>query len=515
MSIHDGISRRSWHIVLIGLLVFGLALRLYGVLALKQGYSHDESVSYLCAAATEAAYQEDINGLLDKTISAGTIQAYYARPAHLDLGKVANDLALWDIHPPLYFWALHSVHVVVGTGLVGGALLNVFAGVLILGLLFTIAKHALGNATPALITAVIWYLSPAVVQIDLEARQYQFLALFAMASFLIGERLSDGRRSPGLLLLFTVVNAAGMLSHYYFSFLLVPGVCIMLMRHGFRATTLLYVGSLLVSLGLFVLAFPSIFGFVDVFLQREPDPDDADRSLFDRIRTILYASLAFFTYGHWSRYAYLVVVFLGVAIGTFRIWQERSALRTWFRTPLGQTALFLIWAVTFTVLFYIIGISPAQAAGEQYFSYIWPPLAIVLVYLVRKVVPTRFLGWTAALHIVLLAMAFSASITNSAYVARALPSDWYTALGGSDLMITDERKRSGLPRICRDLPADLPLFILNEERPDLTGMSNVTLLHLELKGGDNAEPIQQWLRTEGFRHEIAQHGRYQLHSFFR
>jgi len=515
MSILSGISRRSWHIVLVGLLVFGLALRLHGVLILKQGYSHDESVSYLCASATEAAYQEDINGLLDRPITAGTIQGYYGRPAHLELGKVAKDLAHWDIHPPLYFWALHCVHVILGAGLVGGALLNVLAGLLILILLFAIAKRALGSTTAALVTTVVWYLSPAVVQIDLEARQYQFLALFAMASFLIGDRLSDGRRAPGLLVLFTLVNASGMLSHYYFSFLLVPGVCIMLLRQGIRAPTLLYVGSLLLSLCLFILAFPSIFDFVDVFLQREPDPDAAERSFLDRIRTFVYASLAFFTYGHWSRYIYLLVVSLVLFIGAVRIRPDRAALRTLLWTPLGQITIFLVWAVAFTVLFYMVGISPAQAAGEQYFSYIWPPLAIVLVYLVRKVLPTRSLGRVASLHIVLLAMAFSASIRNSAYVQRVLPSNWYAALSDSDLMITDERKRSGLPRICRDLRADLPLFILNEQRPDLSGISKVAFLHLELKGRNTIAPLLQWMDDQGFRHEMAQHGHYQLHSYSR
>lgn len=510
-----GISPRLVQAVLIGLLALGVFVRLYGVLVLKQGFSHDESVSYLCASATEGAYQTGIKELLDTTITVGTIQDFYARPAHLGTGVVAYDLAHWDIHPPLYFWALHAVHVLAGTGLVGGALLNVAAGVLILLLLVALAERVLGGRTAALVVGVIWYLSPAVVQIDLEARQYQFLGLFALASFMIGERLSDGRRSFGPLLAFVAVNTAGMLTHYYFTFLLLPGALTMLMRHRLRSPTLLYFGSFFVSLGLFLLLFPSIFDFVDVFLHREPDPDADDLTATDRLKAVLYASLAFFTYGHWSRYAYLLVSGVFLVFCLLRAWKHAGHFGPWLRTPIGQVTAYLFWACGFTVLLYLMGISPAQAVGEQYFAYIWPALAIVLVYAARKVLPVNLTVVIAAAHITLLAMAFGASVRNSEYVQNALPMSWYDEMAKADLMITDERKRSGLPRICRHLPTGLPLFIIDDQTPLTDGATNIVFLHLDLKKGKAPIMLLDKMRERGYSQKMNEHGHYQLYRFQR
>lgn len=515
MRVLTAISPRPLQAVLIGLLAIGLVLRLYGVLVLKQGFSHDESVSYLCASAMEGAYQTSIKDLLDTTITAGTIQDFYARPSCLEPAIVAYDLAHWDIHPPLYFWALHGVHVVTGTGLVGGALLNVMAGLLILILLVVLAGRVLGSTTAALAVAVIWYLSPAVVQIDLEARQYQFLGLFALASFAIGQLLSDGRRSFGLLLAFVAVNTAGMLTHYYFSFLLLPGALILLMRHGLRAPTLLYFGSFIASLCLFLLAFPSIFDFVDVFLHRDPDPDAVDLTAVDRLKAILYASMAFFTYGHWSRYAYLIVLIIFLGLCAFRARKVYGRIRPWLGSPIGQVLVHLLWAGAFTVLLYLAGISPAQAVGEQYFAYIWPALAIVLVYLARKVLPVNLLVVTAAAHITLLAMAFGTSVRNSEYVQNALPMAWYEEMANADLVIIDERKRSGLPRICRHLPAGLPLFIMDKSTPAMDGKERIVFLHLDLKKGQDPTAFLEQMQERGYSQEMHQHDHYQLYRFQR
>ena len=515
MRVPVGISPRLLHAVLIGLLAFGLVLRLYGVLVLKQGFSHDESVSYLCASAMEGAYQTGIKDLLDTTITVGTIQDFYARPSRLEPGMVAYDLAHWDIHPPLYFWALHGVHVIMGAGLVGGALLNVVAGLLILMLLIGLAKRVFGSTTAALAVAVIWYLSPAVVQIDLEARQYQFLGLFALASFAIGARLSDGRRSFWLLLAFVAVNTAGMLTHYYFSFLLLPGALIMLMRHGLRAPTLLYFGSFIASGGLFLLAFPALFDFVDVFLHREPDPDAVDLTTVDRLKAILYASLAFFTYGHWSRYAYLIVLIAFLGLCAFRSRKDHGRIRPWLVSPIGQVLVHLLWAGAFTVLLYLAGISPSQAVGEQYFAYIWPALAIVLVYLARRVLSVNLLVVIAASHITLLTVAFVTSVRNSEYVQNALPMAWYEVMANADLVITDERKRSGLPRICRHLPAGLPLFITDKGTPAMEDKERIVFLHLDLKKDKAPIAFLEQMQERGYSQAMDQHDHYQLYRFQR
>jgi uncharacterized membrane protein len=507
---------RIWRIALIALILWGVGVRLHAVLELKQGLSHDESVSYLCAAATEGAYQERIDGMVDTVLHVQEFQAFYARPDHMMLRTVAKDLALWDIHPPLYFWVLHATHLTIGAGIIGGALLNVAAGLVLLVLLFLLARRALGNMTLALAACALWYLSPAVVLIDLEARHYQFLAVLAMASFMLAERMTDGSHSLGRWSLFTLVNALGLLTHYYFAFLLVPGALFMLVRYRASAPTVRYVGSLVLSFILFLIWFPEIFDFIGTYAARIADPEETT-GFVDRSKTLIYASLAFFTEEHRARYIYLGVLALaGASTVALSLWKGIRPLPNWNGTA-GYFAITLIWAAGFTTAFYLLGISPAQAAGEQYFAYFWPLLAVLIVHVASQVVPAPIRGWLFAAHMAQLSFAFSSSVHGSAYLQNVLPGSWYQQMVGSDLVIMDDHKRSNLPRIVHHLPADLPLFVSKKGSPDLTGMDEVTLLHLALDTRPLSSDLMDRIAAQGFLRvgTIEKHDHFELHHFRR
>lgn len=507
---------RMARVVLIGLLAWGFGMRLHGVLVLKKGLSHDESVSYLCAAATEGAYQENIDGMVDRRWVAGDIQAYYTRPSHMMLGTVSHDLAHYDIHPPLYFWALHAVHVLFGAGISGGALLNVFAGVGVGALMLMVARRLWGNSPAVWVALALWYLSPAVVQIDLEARHYQFMALFAMASYLLSDRLLNGTVRPWHRVLFTLVNAAGMLTHYYFTFLLLPGALFMLFRNGFRAPTLRYALSLLASVALFLALFPEIFDFIDVYKNKVKDPADAV-SFLDRVRTFFYAALAFFANGHLLRYVYLLVC---TAFGTAGLWilfRRGSFQRIPWDRPIMFYTMTMLWAGAFTLALYLMGVSPPHAVGEQYLAYFWPLLAVVIVDLAMRVIPRRGQGWILMAHMAQLCIAFPASIAGSEYVQNVLPEAWYARMAGSDLLITDDRKRSGLPRIMHHLPADLPFVILSKVEPKVDDATTITFLHLDVKGRPSVDPFLTRMKEQGFTEQTASETQdhYELYTFRR
>lgn len=500
---------------LIAALLWGVGLRFYAISEWKQGLSHDESVSYLCAAATEAEYQERIESFTDSSITVSSIQEFYARPQQIELGVVAKDLVNYDIHPPLYFWALHIQHVLVGSGISGGLWLNFGAGLIMLLLTYLVARRALGTVDLALVACAIWFLSPAVVQIDLEARQYQFMALCAMASYLLVIRSGPRGMSTGELALFTLVNAFGLLSHYYYSFVLVPGVVIVFMRHGLKWPLYRHLGSLVLSFGLFVIMFPEFLDFVVAYAHRPKDPSAA-QSVAHRTRTIAYAALAFFAQANAMRYLFLLLVGAGISALAFGKIKRRITAPFPPSTAIGEVALILGWCAFFTVGLYLLGVSPPHAAGEQYFAYFWPLVAIVLVHVAGLLLPARSRPWILIAYMLQLGYAFTTSVSGSEYLQRVLPAAWYDQMGTSELLIADDWKRSFLPRAMRDLPAETPLYLMGQGAPATEDLAHVTFLHLAIDGRPPATALTERLIDQGFVHgEVSTHRHYELHTYTR
>lgn len=501
--------------LLIAALLYGVGLRFYAIGHWKQGLSHDESVSYLCASATEGAYQSRMTGLMDIPITVGEIQAFYARPEGIHLATVSSDLAEYDIHPPLYFWGLHMHHALVGSGITGGMWLNFAAGLLILIFTYALAKRCLCSTNLALAACAILYLSPAVAQIDLEARQYQFMALCAMASYLLTQRRLLGISDLGELVLFTLVNAFGLLSHYYYAFVLVPGLFLIWRQHRWSVPTWTYVASLLGSLLLFLLFFPEFLDFVASYAARPKEAKEA-ASLIDRIKTILYASLAFFAEAHGLRYAFLGLGALALAVLAVKLKKVREFISSLFESPMLQVVVTLIWCAGFTALLYLVGISPAHAVGEQYFAYFWPLLAIMLVHLAGRVFTTRYRAWILTVYMLQLGYSFTTSVSGSEYLQPVLPEIWNARAGGSDLIVVDDVKRSFLPRAMRDLPEATPLFLMNKEHPALDGRSSVSFIHLAIEGRPAAAEFTTWMADQGFSHGVVlEHEHHELHTYTR
>ncbi|HMN04893.1 MAG TPA: glycosyltransferase family 39 protein [Flavobacteriales bacterium] len=477
-------------------LLWGVVLRFHAIQAWKVHLSHDESISYLCAATTEGLYQETIQEYTDSLITVGSIQAFYTPPAQLQYRTVAADLAGYDIHPPLFFWALHTGMVYTGFSPKLGPWINAITGLLLLLLTFLLAREALGSTGRALVACAIWYLSPSVVQIDLEARQYQFIALWAMASYLlswrIAERGTNGLRVAG----FTVVNALGMLSHYYFVFVLVPGLWLMWRRHGFKSPLWIYLGSLLASVVLFLAAFPEFFSFLSAFPGR-PKPAVPYPGLKDNLVTVWLYSLDFFGGTHALRHLYRLVAVLAMAWIGWALLSKRLPVRMEHRSLAGFLRVALVWCAGFTVLLYFVHISPPGAVGEQYFSYFWPLLAITLVPLAEKLIPRRAWAPVLVLYVAQLAWSFTVSVRDSEFLQPALPASWYAEMGQGDLVVTDGWARGYLPKVMMHLPAETPLFLMRKERPDVAVCNKALYLHPAISPHDPGG-FATWMSQQGF-----------------
>ncbi|MGV3638198.1 MAG: hypothetical protein ACO1NQ_11215, partial [Flavobacteriales bacterium] len=85
-----------------------------------------------------------------------------------------------------------------------------------------------------------------------------------------------------------------------------------------------------------------------------------------------------------------------------------------------------------------------------------------------------------------------------------------------DLLFTDEAKRTAIPRIARQLPADLPLFMRKKSWPDPAGVQRIAFLHLDI-AGLSATPVIERLKADGFVQSgpVQVYDRYELRTFTR
>lgn len=499
---------------LIGLLILGAAYRFHAVGTWKQGLSNDESVSYMCAAATAGIWETRISDMVNTPITIGDLQRFYDRPEGFAFRTVSMDMALYDVHPPLYFWVLHFIHVLWGTGPGTGAYVNIVLGLGVLLLVFRVAKGVLPGPIAPLAATVVWYLSPAVVQIDLEARPYQLLTLLALASYLLGSRVVNGQATRATWAGLTLVNTLGLLTHLYFPFILLPGLALVVARYGMRRPSLYFLGSLLVSLAGMVILYPEFLTFLSTYGDRPRDVPEPVYHLY-RLKGLLYTTMQFFTEEHAMRYLWLALCLLAVGILGRRYCS--SCNRTLYTATIRHPfVLYFGWWAFFTVALFLIGISPAQAVGEQYFAYLWPFVAIGGTRVAGTMADQRIRRSLLGAYLLQLLFAFHSGVRNSPYLVPALPVEWNARIADNDMLITDEAKRTALPRISRSLPASLPLYIMGRKHPDLDGLDRVIFLHLAIKSRPT-EPFVAWLATQGFLPEgdVLRSDRYELRSFAR
>lgn len=483
---------------LIAALAYGVGVRFLALTQWKQGFSYDESLSYLVAAATEGRYEREIPALTDTVITAGVIQAFYKRPTEFQFSLVAHDLVHYDGHPPLYYWVLHAQYFLFGNGFTGGLWLNVIAGLLALLLLYALARDALGSTTAALATCVIWYLSPAVVQADLEARQYEFWALLALASYLLSWRIADRGVTTGRLALFMVVNALGFLTHYFYGFILLPGLWLIWRRYRFTASAWRYVGSLVLSVLLFLLAFPQFLEFLGVLSQRM-ESITTPPTFLDGAKTLLYSTLGFFAAESLLRYAYILIALAAGTLLVLRMTKHKHTEQAAWPSAIQFVWVALAWCVAFTLLFYFARVTPTSFVGQRYFAYLWPLLAIAVVHAARLLLPERVAPWVLAGYVGVLGFSFTAATKQPTYIPRMVPPAWRPVMDAGDLLVVDDKGRGFLPRTVRGVRPDMPLYLMQGSRPDVEGLHRVTAIHRLRGKGAAADRFAEWMEGQGFR----------------
>lgn len=149
------------------------------------------------------------------------------------LNAVFN-MAVQDVHPPLYQILLWFVHKIFGFGEYIGRVFSVVSGIAIIPSMYLLGQH-LFNERVGLLAALLTAVNFILVAKAQEARSYSLLVLLVIWSFLTLFRMID-KRSVGSIVAYAVV-AAMLVNTHYFGFLPVMAQFILLLffftRSGF------------------------------------------------------------------------------------------------------------------------------------------------------------------------------------------------------------------------------------------------------------------------------------------
>jgi hypothetical protein len=104
-------------------ILYALFIILGILLLLSQAYSintisHDDAISYLAATGHQGLYQTSKPAA--QWIPARAWQSFWTPDRFWCFRNISTELAMNDIHPPLYFWCLHIVTSFLGVELTTG-----------------------------------------------------------------------------------------------------------------------------------------------------------------------------------------------------------------------------------------------------------------------------------------------------------------------------------------------------------------------------------------------------------
>jgi len=228
--------------VLLAALGAGAGLRVYAQHE-NPNVQYDEAWSYASAAGRLHEFVAGMDGgLTGRWVPAADWQRLWRSDGLGDIGRIAPDLATYDVHPPLYFGLLHGWLVLSGNDVWSGRALNlIFATLTILGI-YGLARAVGFRPIEGALAALVWAVSPAVVGISSIARQYDLVALTAVLLVwgLVRVTAADGVRGEAKpraarrwldVAWLAAATAAALLTHYQAALLVAGAAVYVLVAH--------------------------------------------------------------------------------------------------------------------------------------------------------------------------------------------------------------------------------------------------------------------------------------------
>jgi hypothetical protein len=368
--------------VLLALIVLGFGIR-WALSAEKQVLEYDDAISLLGATGHEGEYAEIAYAgsyPLEHWTAAAEWQRMIAPEPGRGLAVVARDLALYDIHPPLYFWLLSLWVRMAGNSLAALHMFNLLLDAVIGTSLYFLGRRAWGSPLAGLLLAAVWALNPVALKTTPWIRQYILLGLAALGlAFLLYHFLTSPphpgwkRRLSALLL----IAAAGLMTHYYFALLIVVGVVLawLLLRDRPGARRLGY--GLVFSLGvagiLLLLLNPGLRTSVGTYAVHKLEPLAQPELIVPRLTAILKTNLLLFSPALLG--LFLAWLGWGPSKGSAGLRRVLATLRLPSLSG-WMLAFVLLSAATIAALF-LTGIGPRHTMSSRYLGYLAPLVAFI------------------------------------------------------------------------------------------------------------------------------------------
>jgi hypothetical protein len=393
--------RRAAMIFCILAIGVGIWLRIWGA-AKKSALSHDEGITYLCITGHEGEYHQTIPGSYPFGVWPGrppfgvwAKASDWTRFIKLErrfcFRQIGDDLARFDLHPPLYFWLLHLWALAWGLHFWTGPSLNILLALATLATIFGFGRYVLSDSAEAAAGGALWILSPGVASITLQARQYELLTLLTVLLVWQVVRVSDPTRrfTVGDGVLLALLSAAGMLTHYHFALALLGGGMFLFVKllKGRRRR----LGGAYVAMGtgcaLMLLLHPGLLRYAGALPRTLTDQPFSPKALLGRVRSLCEGLFSFF-----AAEERIIPVALVAGVLLLLAGATLALLVKYRRKPAEPSApeqgrlyviYFFLWFSLCEILLYLSFLSPEHAARAKHLAMLWPFFSLVLVGLLR------------------------------------------------------------------------------------------------------------------------------------
>ncbi|MDY6903914.1 MAG: glycosyltransferase family 39 protein [Thermodesulfobacteriota bacterium] len=496
-------TKTSFILFLLLIVVFSSWLRIRHILN-NPVMVHDEAISYLAATANQGEYHDAIE---NKTFPYGewaTVkdwQEFLKSDGKLAFSKIQNDLAAYDVHPPLYFWLLHLWVLIFGVNFWTGPLLNVFLSALNIVLLAFLARNIMNCDFRALAVAITYAFSPGVMSTTFLARNYELFSFFSIL-FLWGLRRLFVKDADALFLtgsILTVIVFLGLLTHYYFG-LFAAAAFLAYFVWGIRQQEnfnlffkkLLTLGtSSAVGLLLMLMAHSEFFHqFFSFQSQGQPF------SGFDLVLRILKVCLGisgYFVEVHRRgapETSWLLLIILGVIVSTALIKPLRRRLfpqnqPVLMNSQITFLLIYLTLVIGIMVTLYLTFFTHQAVMGPRYLSPVFPVLSFFPVLFFRL--------WGRKETIGIIAFVCLMLISGTLYARPwfQLNAEKQAEISRADTILVDNVSRGILPIFMMYLPADKLVFAamqddLLDNKKWISGLKHRVLFLSALEYGNTA-----------------------------
>ena len=465
-------------LILAAALVLGAAFRIDSMRH-KRGLHVDEVWSYVSAAGDIGHFVPTGSPrLVGAWEPASSWRARLGPGPVFDFAQIDSGLAHHDVHPPLYFFALHVWTLIVGMKFWSGPSLNLLIDLLTGAALFGLARRLLRDDVAAALVVLIWAVSPAVRLVSSMARMYTLEALFCVLFIWALVALADPKRAPARPLLgaalLALATAGGMLSQYQFALIVVGGAAYVLIalarvdrRRCVRALLALAVGMALVPLvqpGVFVQwqrqsERRSPWPFTVPFLVRKIDRAadtlvqffGAGQRSFDSLpaRPLrLWGLLPGTSLSNLAMVCFwaCVAVAIALAVPRSRRWLVRRDWRG------GLALIFLVWVAGTIIAQNFAFFSEPKLLSARYLAVAWPLLAFLPVVLARAFLP-RWPNLIVAVLCLGVMVPFSRAPVNIAASAGPV-----ARLSAAPRVIIDRPDQASIAPIALTLPNDAQVY---------------------------------------------------------